>query len=114
VPSLPEARALFPTLQALGYAHKEDPEIPERLYFVKGPPERRTHHLSLAEPTSRFWRDHLRFRDLLRTDPALAADYAQLKLGLARSHPAGRLAYQAGKQAFIDAALARVDGEVRG
>jgi GrpB-like predicted nucleotidyltransferase (UPF0157 family) len=113
VPSLQEARALFPALRALGYTHKEDPEIPERLYFVKGSPECRTHHLSLAEPTSRFWRDHLRFRDLLRADPALAADYAQLKLDLARSHPAGRPAYQAGKQAFVDAALAREDGDAR-
>jgi GrpB-like predicted nucleotidyltransferase (UPF0157 family) len=114
VPSLPEARALFPALRALGYTHREDPEIPERLYFVKGPPERRTHHLSLAEPTSRFWREHLRFRDLLRADPALAAKYAQLKLDLARRHPAGRPAYQPGKQSFIDAALAREDGNVRG
>jgi GrpB-like predicted nucleotidyltransferase (UPF0157 family) len=107
VSSLADAEALFPALAALGYAHKADPDLPERLYLVKGPPERRTHHLSLAEPTSRFWRDHLRFRDLLRADAALAAGYARLKLELAERHPDDRPAYQAGKQAFIDAALSR-------
>lgn len=112
VANLAAAKALFPALAALGYTHKEDPDIPERLYLVKGPPERRTHHLSLAEPGSRFWREHLRFRDLLRADAALAAEYARLKLDLARSHPADRPAYQAGKQAFIDAALAWAPGGV--
>lgn len=114
VPNLADAEALFPALQTLGYAHKADPEIPERLYLVKGPPERRTHHLSLAEPTSRFWRGHLRFRDLLRADAALATAYARLKLALARRHPDDRPAYQDGKQAFIDAALGRADGDAGG
>jgi len=107
VPSLREAEALFPALSALGYQYKPDPEIPERLYLVKGSPQRRTHHLSLAEPASRFWREHLRFRDLLRADAALAAAYARLKIDLAERHPHDRPAYQAGKQAFIDAALGR-------
>lgn len=109
VPSLGGAADLFPALRTLGYAHKPDPDIPDRLYLVKGPPERRTHHLSLAEPGSRFWRRHLRFRDLLRADPALAAAYARLKLSLAETHPADRLAYLAGKQAFIDGAIARAE-----
>jgi len=74
---------------------------------VKGPPEHRTHHLSLAEPGSRLWREHLRFRDALRAHPALAAEYARLKHDLAARHPTDRKAYLAGKNAFIDAVVAR-------
>jgi len=111
VPSLADAIALLPALRRLGYEHKADPETPERMYFVKGPPERRTHHLSLAEPGSGFWRQHLRFRDLLRADPGLAAGYERLKLDLADRHPGDRPAYTSGKQAFVESALRRAEGE---
>jgi GrpB-like predicted nucleotidyltransferase (UPF0157 family) len=106
VESLVAAEALLPALRALGYEHKADPDIPERLYLVRGPAERRTHHLSLAEPASGFWRRQLRFRDRLRADPALAAEYARLKHALAERHPTDRLAYAAGKDPFIEAVLA--------
>jgi len=109
VPSLAAAAGLLPALRPLGYHHKPDPGLPERIYLVKGAPERRTHHLSLAEPGSRFWRQHLLFRDLLRADPSLAAEYARLKHDLARRHSADRPAYQAGKQGWIDAVIARAE-----
>ncbi|MFL5386233.1 MAG: GrpB family protein [Longimicrobiaceae bacterium] len=106
VESLAAAEALLPALRELGYEHRPDPGIPERIYLVRGPAERRTHHLSLAEPASAFWRRQLRFRDRLRADPTLAAEYARLKRSLAGCHPTDRLAYAAGKQPFIDAAIA--------
>jgi GrpB-like predicted nucleotidyltransferase (UPF0157 family) len=105
VESLAGAERLLPALREVGYVHKLDADNPDRLYFVRGPAERRTHHLPLAEPGSRFWRQQLRFRDLLRGDPGLAAAYARLKHALAASHPGDRLAYAAGKQPFIEAAL---------
>jgi GrpB-like predicted nucleotidyltransferase (UPF0157 family) len=114
VPSLAGAVHLIPTLRRLGYQHKGDPELPERLYFVKGSPAHRTHHLSLAEPGSRFWRQHLLFRDVMRANPALAAEYARLKHDLAARHPTDRLAYGAGKKAFIDAAVARAEKGLAG
>lgn len=109
VDSLREAEGLIPLLRELGYAHKDDPDIPERLYFVRGPAERRTHHLSLAEPGTEWWRQQLRFRDLLRGDPERAADYARLKHELAARHPGDRRAYAAGKQPFIEGVLANAD-----
>ncbi len=112
VPSLADAIGFLPALQRLGYEHKADPELPERIYLVKGPPEHRTHHLSLTEPGSRFWREHLLFRDLLRAQPALAAEYARLKHELARRHATDRLAYGAGKKAFIDAVVATAAGKM--
>ena len=43
----------------------------------------RTHHLHLIPYGSPLWHDRLRFRDLLRTDSTLAAQYAALKMELA-------------------------------
>jgi GrpB-like predicted nucleotidyltransferase (UPF0157 family) len=107
VERLGEAEGLLPALWEMGYEHKPDPDNPERIYLVRGPAECRTHHLSLAETTSAFWRRHLRFRDLLRADAALADEYARLKHALAERHRGDRPAYQDGKQPFIDGVLAR-------
>lgn len=107
VESLGEGERLLPELRDLGYEHKPDPEIPGRIYLVRGPAERRTHHLSLAVPRSAFWRRQLRFRDLLRADAALADEYARLKHALAERHRGDRLAYSVAKQPFIDGVLAR-------
>ncbi|HVG43143.1 MAG TPA: GrpB family protein [Longimicrobium sp.] len=107
VASLEEAEGLVPLLRGVGYERKPDTDNPDRLYFVRGPAELRTHHLSLAEPASAFWRQQVRFRDLLRADAALAAEYARLKHALAGRHRGDRLAYAAGKKPFIEAVLAR-------
>lgn len=50
---------------------------------------------------SALWRDRLKFRDRLRTDPALAAEYAALKLELARRFEFDREAYTEAKSPFI-------------
>jgi len=52
-----------------------------------GDPETHTHHLHLTEPGSDLWRERLTFRDTLRSDPALIAQYQQLKYDL---RPPGR------------------------
>ena len=39
-----------------------------------------THHLHLTEPGSDLWRERLAFRDALRADPALAAEYERWKV----------------------------------
>ena len=60
---------------------------------------RRTHHLHFGAVG--FKADELRFRDLLRADPELAAAYAQLKLRLATEHEGDRVAYTHAKGEFI-------------
>jgi GrpB-like predicted nucleotidyltransferase (UPF0157 family) len=45
-----------------------------------------THGLHLAEPGSHLWRERLAFRDNLRADPALATEYADLNVRLAKEH----------------------------
>jgi GrpB-like predicted nucleotidyltransferase (UPF0157 family) len=74
-------------------------------WFCKPGPARRTHHLHLVSVGSPRYRGELAFRNLLRADPQLAADYAALKRDLAARHPNDREAYTAGKSTFVAAAL---------
>jgi GrpB-like predicted nucleotidyltransferase (UPF0157 family) len=65
----------------------------------------RTHHVHVVEVLGDAWHRLLLFRDLLRIDPQLAVEYGQLKRTLAARHAKNRLAYAAGKTAFIQAVL---------
>lgn len=63
--------------------------------------------LHLIEPGSDLWVERLTFRDALRNDPELAAEYEALKLSLARMHSADVAAYTAGKRDLVVRVLAR-------
>lgn len=72
----------------------------------------------MVEAGSDFWRDHLLFRDYLRTHPDTAAAYARLKRELAAEFNAhltpesnGNLGYTGRKTDFVEAvkALARAE-----
>jgi GrpB-like predicted nucleotidyltransferase (UPF0157 family) len=60
---------------------------------------RRTHHLHCGAVG--FKTDELRFRDILRSRPEVAAAYARLKLRLAARHAGDRVAYTEAKTEFI-------------
>ena len=92
-------------LQAAGYAPRGRPNDPDTLFFARGPDARRTHYLHLALHGGPSWREHLAFRDRLRSDPALAREYAALKASLARAYPDDRAAYTEAKTGFVTAAL---------
>jgi GrpB-like predicted nucleotidyltransferase (UPF0157 family) len=105
VRDLETARACFEPLAELDYLYA--PYLPEEMHwFCKPDPAHRTHHLHLVPLNSPRYRDELGFRDSLRADPRLVADYATLKRDLARRHPDDREAYTAGKDEFIATALA--------
>jgi GrpB-like predicted nucleotidyltransferase (UPF0157 family) len=99
VQDLDEARAAYEPLLEHGWAH-----TPHRPGIA--------HHFSkdglgvhLTEPGSDLWRERLAFRDALRANPALAAEYEELKLGLARKHD-DAAAYTRAKRAFVAGVLA--------
>jgi GrpB-like predicted nucleotidyltransferase (UPF0157 family) len=105
VQDLESARGCFEPLAGLGYLYA--PYLPEEMHwFCKPDQARRTHHLHLVPVDSQRFRDELAFRDRLRADPRLAADYSALKQGLAERHRDDREAYTNGKGGFIRAALA--------
>jgi GrpB-like predicted nucleotidyltransferase (UPF0157 family) len=98
-------------LCAAGYEHRGDQGIPGREFFRRGQP--RAYHVHLTVAGSSFSRDHLDFRNRLRSDPECRAAYGRLKRELAAKYPRDREAYIEGKSAFVLTALsewrARVD-----
>ena len=85
VRDLEAARSAFGPLSALGYQHRD--HRPKAHAFCKPASAdwwEQTHHLHLAERASDIWRERLAFRDALRADPALAAQYEDWKLREAR------------------------------
>jgi GrpB-like predicted nucleotidyltransferase (UPF0157 family) len=105
VGDLEGAWACFEPLAGIGYLHA--PYLPDEMHwFCKPDPARRTHHLHLVPEGSRRYREELCFRDRLRADPGLAAEYETLKRRLARLHRDDRDAYTEAKGAFIRSVLA--------
>jgi GrpB-like predicted nucleotidyltransferase (UPF0157 family) len=90
----------------LGYEYipEFETQLPDRRYFRRGAPE--THHVHMVPVSSDYWREHLLFRDYLRSHPQAAEEYGKLKRGLAGRFPLDRDAYRAGKLPFIDTVVA--------
>lgn len=106
ITDFPRGLTLVPRLASLDYEFRPAEEIPDRHYFRRLRGNVRTHHLSLAEPSSHHHRVTITFRDALRASPSLAAEYGALKLRLARQFPRDRQAYIDGKTAFVTRVLA--------
>ena len=106
VQSLDASRAAIEAAAAAGYVYF--PYKPDLMHwFCKPSPARRTHHLHLVPTGSPLWHQRLAFRDALRADQALAAEYAAIKARLAEEFRLDREAYTEGKTPFIDRVLAR-------
>lgn len=101
IPDFMRGIALVRELAGLGYEYRPAEEIPDRHFFRRRHGDMRTHHLSLAEPASHHYRVTMAFRDTLRANPAVAAEYGALKLRLAQHFPRDRRAYIEGKTMFI-------------
>jgi GrpB-like predicted nucleotidyltransferase (UPF0157 family) len=106
VRDLEEARAAYGPLEEEGYI--SEPHRPEIAHHFAKPGLElavRRFNLHLTEPSSSLWRERLAFRDALRADPSLAAEYEALKLRLARAHGADVEAYTNGKRDFVHRVL---------
>jgi GrpB-like predicted nucleotidyltransferase (UPF0157 family) len=71
-------------------------------WLCKPGPALRTHHLHLVPFKSQLWRDRISFRDRLRANRDIAAEYLQLKRRLAADYPNDREAYTREKTPFIE------------
>lgn len=92
-----------PTLAKLGYEARGEYGIAGRQYFVKRDASgESTHHLHGYQQGSPHITRHLAFRDLLRTDPSTAAQYAALKSAIATGEAVTRDDYQRAKAGFIE------------
>jgi GrpB-like predicted nucleotidyltransferase (UPF0157 family) len=90
--------------------HYVDPDLdqrPWRRFFVKVTGGRRTAHLHVMTLDSPRWHEQIAFRDALRANPTVTADYAALKRVLAATHTDDREAYSTAKSDFIRSVLDR-------
>ena len=95
--------AAIDRLTVIGYVHQGNLGVEGREAF--GVPEgERRHHLYVSPTDSEELRAQLAFRNRLRADPELAAEYEALKRGLAWRFRDDRVGYTDAKTAFVTAA----------
>ena len=107
--TLADIEARVPAMAAQGYQYVPELEavLPQRRFLAKPKVRPRQFHVHAVELGSRFWAEHLQFRDALRADPDLAAEYAALKLKLAARFGDDRKGYTDAKDPFIRSVLRR-------
>lgn len=103
VGSIGEADALLDPLCLNGYETSAafNATLPDRRWLMRHASGHRTHHLHLVVSGGGIWLEWLRFRDLLRSEPEIAARYGSLKHELAARHRHDREAYTRAKAGFI-------------
>lgn len=103
----------IPDIEILGYAYVPELEeqLPERRFFRRDTAGVRTHHLHAVAVGGEFWRDHILFRDQLRSHPDTARAYGELKRRLAKRFRRDPESYTASKSGFIRGILAVARGE---
>jgi GrpB-like predicted nucleotidyltransferase (UPF0157 family) len=102
VKTLDASRGAIEAAATLGYRYfPYQPDI--KHWFCKPSPAFRTHHLHLVPVDSPHWARPLAFRNYLRANPEVAAEYQQLKRRLADEFRFDREAYTNAKTPFIDA-----------
>ncbi len=99
--------AVTKALARLGYEHMGDLGIEGREAFQLSStgPRERDHHLYVCRENAKELRRHIDFRDRLRAEPTLAAEYAELKRALASRFQNDREAYTTAKTEFVERAL---------
>jgi GrpB-like predicted nucleotidyltransferase (UPF0157 family) len=94
-------------LASIGYEHRGDLGITGREAF-RSPPNAFRHHLYVCPPGSDAYREHITFRNYLRTHPQDADAYADLKRNLAARFIDNREAYTQAKTEYVTGILQRV------
>lgn len=109
-----DLRDVVQLLAVLGYRHQGDIGVPGREAFAReggdaprdgGGRRWPAHHLYVCASDSKELRQHLVFRDWLRSNPAAVTEYAMLKRHLADVYGDDRDGYSDAKTDFIEAAL---------
>jgi GrpB-like predicted nucleotidyltransferase (UPF0157 family) len=100
VENLGVSRPAIVALSNHGYQYL--PYRPDQIHwFCKPSRAFRTHHLHLMPFKSELWSQSLAFRNYLRGNPSMAAEYANLKQGLAERYRLDREAYTDAKEPFV-------------
>ncbi len=101
IPTRADLPAVIARLQLLGYMHEGDGSISGREAFA-APPSAPTQHLYVCAADSLELARQVAFRDILRSQPATAQAYADLKRSLAERFRHDRTAYTEAKSEFVE------------
>ena len=100
-----EITAVEPMLLSLGYV--AEGQRPGHHWLCRPSPKHRLINLHVVVAGEGEWIERLAFRNLLRSDPVLATEYAALKQKLLELYPADLGAYTTAKWPFVASALGR-------
>jgi GrpB-like predicted nucleotidyltransferase (UPF0157 family) len=103
IPSFEAAMGLvLPKLMEEGceYFWRDDRPPGHMMFIRRNASGVRTHHIHMAPAGHSLW-ERVEFRDYLRSHPAEAREYEQLKMRLAAEHPGDREAYTNGKGEYV-------------
>jgi len=90
-------------LEKLGYDYAENAGVPGHFIFGRGRDRsERTHLVHVVEFNGDSWRTNLAFRDALRADQPLRAEYLRMKEHAVTLAPEGRARYNELKHSFIE------------
>jgi GrpB-like predicted nucleotidyltransferase (UPF0157 family) len=98
VPDIDDEDSYLPGIESLGVPLRSR-EPPHHRYFRPGQGQPRVVQIHVSD--AEWAREHLLFRDYLRTHSTKAEAYATLKRDLAATYRSDRLAYTDGKTGFI-------------
>jgi GrpB-like predicted nucleotidyltransferase (UPF0157 family) len=107
VPSLKRAKCYVKDLSECGYELTKDDSRKERLFFTKGPEEKRTHHLHIGRIGSGYAENMIIFRDFLLKHKEIAKKYDELKKTLAEKYQNEREKYTEKKKNFVEKIVMR-------
>jgi GrpB-like predicted nucleotidyltransferase (UPF0157 family) len=88
-------------LKSKEYIYRPQSGTDERILFVKGIDDIRTHHIHVVEWSGNEWDNHILFRDYLINHREVAIEYSNLKSKLAKVYKNDRSAYTEAKSQFI-------------
>lgn len=89
------------------YAPELETQTPDRKFFQRRTETGPWYHLSFSEPTSKYWIEHILFRDYLRAHEDARKEYENLKNRLANQHIDDFDKYNADKTEFINSIVHR-------
>jgi GrpB-like predicted nucleotidyltransferase (UPF0157 family) len=90
-------------LESLGYDYADNAGVPGHYIFGRGRDRsERTHLVHVVEFEGDSWRASLAFRDALRANESLRAEYLRMKEHAVAMAPAGRARYNELKHSFIE------------
>lgn len=105
--------ARLPAVEALGWDYRAKNTFigsESHLFLRKVVDGKRTHHLHVVRQGSSEIEEYRLFRDELCANPALAADYEEIKWRLAREHAHERGEYVLEKKDWVGVVLERLRG----